>query len=292
MNAIVNFDFEGHGIRTVLREEMPWFVAADICRVLGLRDVSDAVRKLDEDEKGRASTPTLGGEQELLIVSESGLYTIVLRSRDAVTPGSVPHRFRKWVTAEVLPALRKTGTYSLPERPRRPLRPRFKGGIHPAEVRAWASASRAYHEAYGKKAAQELIEQSPLPQVSSTARGHSLLPAGKWRAKDALEFLLDLRVGDGLSLGDLVQAAVEDKKKRRDLEEYGVMLIDLRDGPSLIVADDHIFLRQGFEETEICYAWNDRLRLLPGAHRTTKPLMLNGKLRRGVLVPLAVVLGE
>jgi prophage antirepressor-like protein len=57
------------------------------------------------------STDTPGGPQEVVIVSESGLYTLILRSRTATTPGTVQHRFRRWVTSEVLPAIRKTGTY-------------------------------------------------------------------------------------------------------------------------------------------------------------------------------------
>ena len=67
--------------------------------------------KSNDDEKGVGSTDTLGGEQESVIISESGLYTLILRCRDAVTPGTIPYRFRKWVTSEVLPQIRKTGRY-------------------------------------------------------------------------------------------------------------------------------------------------------------------------------------
>ena len=66
---------------------------------------------LDEDEKGVSLIYTPSGQQEMNIISESGMYTLILRCRDAVKKGSVPHRFRKWVTAEVLPAIRKTGKY-------------------------------------------------------------------------------------------------------------------------------------------------------------------------------------
>lgn len=91
----------------------PWFNAAEVCRAIGITNHRDAVRKLDDDEKGVGSTDTLGGEQETIIISESGLYTLILRCRDAVTPGTIPYRFRKWVTAEVLPAIRQTGKYSV-----------------------------------------------------------------------------------------------------------------------------------------------------------------------------------
>lgn len=85
--------------------------ASDVCRAIGIANHRDAVRKLDDDEKGVGSTDTLGGEQESVIISESGLYTLILRCRDAVTPGTIPYRFRKWVTSEVLPQIRKTGRY-------------------------------------------------------------------------------------------------------------------------------------------------------------------------------------
>lgn len=111
MNDVIPFDFDGAAVRAIVRDREPWFVAADVCRALGINDVSDAVAKLDDEEKGRGLIPTLGGEQQMLVISESGLYTVVLRSRDATTPGSVAHRFRRWVTAEVLPALRRTGRY-------------------------------------------------------------------------------------------------------------------------------------------------------------------------------------
>lgn len=109
---ITPFLFEGeHTVRKVERDGEPWFVAADPCAIIGIRDVSQAVEKLDDDEKGAYLIRTLGGQQEMLIVSESGLYALILRSRDAMKPGTVAHRFRKWITSEVLPAIRRTGHY-------------------------------------------------------------------------------------------------------------------------------------------------------------------------------------
>jgi prophage antirepressor-like protein len=108
------FGFDDHLVRVIDRDGQPWFVAIDICRAIGVRDASEAVEKLDDDEKAPDSIRTLGGEQSSWVVSESGLYTLILRSRAATTPGSPAHRFRKWVTAEVLPAIRKTGSYVAP----------------------------------------------------------------------------------------------------------------------------------------------------------------------------------
>lgn len=112
------FNFESKSIRTLAINNEPWFVAVDICRALNLSSPSMAIANLDDDEKYTLSlTEGIKGVgkqvQELNLVSESGMYTLILRCRDAVKKGSIPHRFRKWVTSEVLPAIRKTGKYEL-----------------------------------------------------------------------------------------------------------------------------------------------------------------------------------
>lgn len=108
--SVFNFESDCQ-VRAIIIDGAPWFVAMDVCRAIGIANHRDAVRKLDSDEKGVGSTDTLGGEQETTIISESGLYTLILRCRDAVTPGTIPYRFRKWVTGEVLPQIRRTGRY-------------------------------------------------------------------------------------------------------------------------------------------------------------------------------------
>ncbi|EOI3513414.1 Bro-N domain-containing protein [Cronobacter dublinensis] len=108
------FRFGDSEIRVIDKSGEPWFVAKDVCDALGLTNSRKALTSLDDDEKGVTSTYTLGGNQEVAVVSESGMYTLVLRCRDAVNKGSVPHSFRKWVTAEVLPAIRKHGAYVKP----------------------------------------------------------------------------------------------------------------------------------------------------------------------------------
>lgn len=88
----------------------PWFVVTDICRALNYTNVTAAVNPLDRDERSKFN---LGRQGNAWAVNESGLYTLILRSRSATTPGTIQHRFRKWVTSEVLPAIRKTGSYSV-----------------------------------------------------------------------------------------------------------------------------------------------------------------------------------
>lgn len=115
--SVFSFD-QSFNVRVILIDDEPWFVAADICSALNLSNPSMAVASLDDDEKSQVVDPdTLSltecsGINNLVnVVNESGLYTLVLRCRNATKKGSLPHRFRKWVTSEVLPTIRKTGSY-------------------------------------------------------------------------------------------------------------------------------------------------------------------------------------
>lgn len=107
--AITPFNFNEHAVRVIQIEDAPWFVATDVAESLGYKSPKDAASYLDDDEKGSAIVRTPGGEQKLTVINESGLYALVLRSRKPEA-----RKFAKWVTSEVLPAIRKTGSYSLP----------------------------------------------------------------------------------------------------------------------------------------------------------------------------------
>lgn len=113
--AFTIFKFGANEIRVIDQSGEPWFLAADVCRALELGNPTKAIKNLDDDEVALTSIQGLSrGNDQANIVSESGMYTLVLRCRDAVNKGSVPHAFRKWVTAEVLPAIRKNGFYEKP----------------------------------------------------------------------------------------------------------------------------------------------------------------------------------
>lgn len=92
-------------VRAMLRDDGPWFVAADVCAALDL--TTEQTRRLDDDEKGLHSTQTPSGVQQMTVISESGLYSLILGSRK---PEAKP--FKRWVTSEVLPQIRKTGAYT------------------------------------------------------------------------------------------------------------------------------------------------------------------------------------
>jgi len=102
------FDFEGRQVRIVTDAQgEPWFVAADVLSTISLD--RKALERLDDDEKGVNSIHTPGGVQEMTTVNEPGLYALVLGSRKAEAK-----RFKRWVTHEVLPAIRKTGSFAVP----------------------------------------------------------------------------------------------------------------------------------------------------------------------------------
>lgn len=106
--------FEGHSVRIVNIHGEPWFVAKDVCKALEMADHLVALRRLDDDEKGECSIPTLGGNQVIRAVCESGFYKLIARSRKASTPRTSAHRFSNWVFREVIPSIRKTGSYGVP----------------------------------------------------------------------------------------------------------------------------------------------------------------------------------
>lgn len=107
-NEIQVWNYESSEIRTVQVNGEPWFVLADVCKVLEISNSRNISSRLEPDEKGVTLVDTLGGTQQMTIINESGLYTVILRSDK---PQAKP--FRKWVTSEVLPSIRKHGSYSV-----------------------------------------------------------------------------------------------------------------------------------------------------------------------------------
>ena len=105
-NEIQVWNYESSEIRTVQVNGEPWFVLADVCKVLEISNSRNISSRLEPDEKGVTLVDTLGGTQQMTIINESGLYTVILRSDK---PQAKP--FRKWVTSEVIPSIRKHGAY-------------------------------------------------------------------------------------------------------------------------------------------------------------------------------------
>lgn len=108
MNDLIIFENKDFGkIRTLVKDNEPWFVATDICKILGLTNTSMAVNRLDEDERYKFN---LGRQGNAYIVNEYGLYNLILASRKPEAKD-----FKRWITHEVIPAIRKTGGYMINE---------------------------------------------------------------------------------------------------------------------------------------------------------------------------------
>lgn len=109
MNELQVFNNAMFGnVRIILQDNEPWFVAKDVCECLAISKHRDAISRLDTDERGSLKVDTLGGKQEMATVNEYGLYSLVLSSRKPEAK-----EFKRWITHDVLPSLRKYGTYSL-----------------------------------------------------------------------------------------------------------------------------------------------------------------------------------
>jgi anti-repressor protein len=108
--AVAPFTFPDTGadVRTAMIDGEPWFVAADVCAALAIGNHSQATSYLDDDERGVISSETPGGVQSISVVNEPGLYSLILRSRKPEAKA-----FKRWITHDVLPAIRKTGTYAV-----------------------------------------------------------------------------------------------------------------------------------------------------------------------------------
>ena len=110
MSEIAIFKSADFGnVRVILRNGEPWFVAKDVCGILEIEKYRDAVSRLDEDERGSEIVDTPGGLQQMAVISESGLYALIFRSRKPEAKA-----FARWVRKEVLPAIRTTGGYGIP----------------------------------------------------------------------------------------------------------------------------------------------------------------------------------
>lgn len=110
MDEIVKL-YQDHPVRIIERDGDPWFVAKDVCDILEICNSRRSTSLLDEDERGVHTVNTPSGKQEMTVVSEAGLYSLILKSRKPEAKA-----FRRWVTHEVLPAIRKTGAYVVPNR--------------------------------------------------------------------------------------------------------------------------------------------------------------------------------
>lgn len=260
MNDIQVFDFENNAVRVVEKENEPWFVAADVARILGYDHTPSALRSLDDDEADvhiMHSRSSNGVEQnrEVSIINESGLYHLVLVSRKPEAK-----KFRKWVTAEVLPSIRKTGRYDLKS-----------GGDFSAmpdrTMQQWINLIRETRLLYGRAAARELWEKSPLPVIAAPER-------------DDLPEKSDFDGGEAQKCLEIVKNALP------EAEKAGAARFVYKNGSKwLFVPNSHPFWLGVFKNSEFAGgAYRDAL-IRAGAERARGNVRIRKWSGRGVLIP-------
>jgi len=241
VGALVPFAYGDALIRVIERDGDPWWVAGDVAKVLGYREAYHMVRMLDDDEAAPHIVGTLGGQQEMITISESGLYHAVLKSRrpDAKV-------FRKWVTAEVLPAIRKRGSYHLPrpehvlpdpreeelDEQRQRLPSAREEALRDKRAQALAHVEARMAEGLTKSAAiaeaAEMVGRNPstiwgwfnlVKMVPERDRGTALTPHFKGGGKFAecdprlLESLMNRAARPGAKLDQCINQAVKQAKR-------------------------------------------------------------------------------
>lgn len=163
MSALLSFQFKQESVRLVMIEEEPWFVAADLCAILGLSNVTMALRRLDDDQVTLNLIEGASNGKPVNIVSESGMWMLVLRSDK---PEAV--ELRRWLSREVLPSLRKTGRYEVPGFDPPPVQ---ASDLDPTRLSVGVAVVREARRLFGPGAARVLWGQVGLPPVTPDSEG-------------------------------------------------------------------------------------------------------------------------
>lgn len=279
MNAMTTFDFQEQAVRVVAGPDgEPWFVGRDVTTALALVNGPQAIGRLDVDEKGIYSIDTLGGAQDMLIVSEPGVWQLVFTSR---TPAAAA--FKRWLAHEVLPALRKTGKYEMAAA----TSDNLIAGCERDVARDWLGVIREARTLFGKGAARVIWAQSPLPQpMAAMPVGVAAQPD-----QDGLAFLAALLASmpgplDGKSVAEALEALDGDDRKgvAAALARCGLAVR----GGMLAVSNTHPVLNRLFADTAWSGRWPSALRKVPGVEASTHPIKFNGWASRAAMVPLAL----
>lgn len=161
-NSVQSFNFNQNQIQVINKDGEAWFVASEIAAMFGYRDAANLTRILDDDEKGTHNVSTLGGKQDVSVINESGFYHAAFKSRKAeVKP------FRKWVTSEVLPAIRKTGGYQVGQKTTTDDRTGLRQAVAALVGRKGINYSSAYsmiHQRFNVEAIED-IPAEKLPEA-------------------------------------------------------------------------------------------------------------------------------
>ena len=209
MNELQVFENPAFGqVRTVTKDGEPWFVAADVCRALGHSNVTVALDRLDDDEKAKFNLGLRGGDTGC--VNEPGLYSLVLGSRKPEAKN-----FKRWITHEVIPSIRKTGSYSIQE-PETPAQLRAKAMMINAKTRLFNAAMKAVDRFQMSPVALEALGIPMIEEFTGVKTGYRPRIETTYSATElGAEF--------GVSANRIGRIAKDNGLKT---DEYGITVLD------------------------------------------------------------------
>lgn len=280
MNAIVPFAFDDHLVRAVDVAGDPWFVGLDVCRVLEVSDHHQALGRLDDDERGTYIVPTPSGDQNMIVISEAGVYRLIFTSRKAAAEA-----FKRWLAHEVLPALRKNGVYgvsAVAEHPQREEEIIF--GVKASTLNAAARLISVVNAIYGPEAARAVYELEPrLPQVKDRAMA-AIIDTAQDDPVGCFRHLTRAATDNGLTVRDRLTAALADPLAARGCRKWGFAVDPAGHKGFVAIANRHSFLDLVFEATQWARDWRLALSQLPGARVTEGSVRFDGEQARAVLI--------
>jgi len=191
------FCYKAMPVRTTEIDGETWFVAKDVADILEIQNIRQNMDELDEDEKGVCNVYTPGGMQDMTVINESGLYNLIFRSRK-----DEAKQFRRWVTHDVLPSIRKTGSYSVPTAQEKPEK---KSRISIAWVKA---VSKIIDMALSAKTEGDFQKVLALDRVFKQETGYSALEAAGLKLKTKSEDKISFGIRHGWSGKTLVQREI------------------------------------------------------------------------------------
>lgn len=210
-DLVKTFQNERFGaVRVVECNGEPWFVASDVCRALSIINSRDAIARLDDDEKGVVSTDTPGGMQNMTVTNEPGLYTLVLGSRKPEAKA-----FKRWITHEVIPSIRKTGSYSVSQA-ETAADVRAKAMLLNAKSRMLAAASKAVSNFNLSPVALETLGLTMIEEYAGVKTGYRPPVEKTYTATELGQMF-------GVSANMIGRIAKEHGLKT---EQYGITVLD------------------------------------------------------------------
>lgn len=278
MSAIQNFAFEEHLVRVIERDGAPWFVGKDVCAVLGIVKHHQALETLDDDERGTCIVGTPMGDQNMITVSEPGVYRLVFRSRKPEA-----ERFKRWLAHEVLPQIRRTGKYD-PVSAGQPVEPL------PSDQRMALALITEARMLYGKARARMLWESLPaLPQVPALPQ---IAAEDERDGFSCLGHLLQSRQAGETTVQEFIEEAFEDVPEAHEiLKDIGIRIVtDQNLGAGIAIATAAASTRRLFWGTKWA-AGNHAaaLRSLPGAIRFKTMKFGENRASSSIFLPVSLL---